>query len=352
MTDTTPPSPDSKGPNVDPIGEIADLLHDGVEPQADTETTDQDDQEPETGDEPEQESQEEPSTEDETAAGELDERTLSQLLGLDTDQVSVDEESGDLLISAKVDGVQSQLKFKEVLAGYQSNKSNTQRSQALAAERKEFEKAAEAQIANVRQQLEYGAALTQQLQQELTKDFDNTDWNSLRVQDPAEYAAKQQDMQVRYNQIQGIQGQVEQQRQQRQQEAGQLEQQNREKFIAGQRDIMLDQVPEWRDPAEMKAGMTEVRVFLSDTYGFTDEDISQVVEARQVEIIRDAMAYRAGKKVSDNKVAKLVPKMQKSKTTKRRTKSTKLDRLTKAAKAAKGADRRSAEVDAVAELLS
>jgi len=356
MPKDTETTPSQQGPDVDPIDEIANLLAGEVgeiEP-ATTEDADSETDDADTEDDSDQDA-EDSTDNDEDAAEENDEgdddRTLSQLIGLDSDQVSVDEESGDLVIEANVDGVKSQLKFKEVLAGYQTQKSNTQRSMAIAKERKDFEEVARQRVDDIQKGLDMNTALTQQLQSELMNEYESTNWDELRVNDPAEYAARQQDQSVRYNQLKGLQDRIQEQRNQHQHKADQETQQHAHQFIAGQREIMLDQNPDWRDPVKLKSAMSEMRTFLTDTYGLDEADIANVIDAKQVAIIHDAMAYRKGAKVAEKKKKKAVPRMQKAKTTPKK-RSTKLDRLTKAAKAAKGADRRVAELDAVAELLS
>ena len=46
------------------------------------------------------------------------------------------------------------------------------------------------------------------------------------------------------------------------------------------------------------------------SYGYSEEDFAGVVDHRQVAILRDALAYRAGKKHVAEKKAKPVPKFQ------------------------------------------
>ena len=359
MTDTTT-STAELGANVDPINAIADLLSAEFEEEntptsekAEQELTDQtDDDQPDTDDESEQEQEADNSTNDDNAEDEQDDRTLSDLIGLDDSQVSVNEETGDLLINTKVDGKQSSLSFKEVLAGYQTQKHNTNKAKALASERKEFEEAAQEKIKVVHQAIDHGAALITQLEQELMQEYQATDWTTLRINDPAEYAARQQDQQARYNRVMATKQQVQQQREQFDEKQRQERQGQEQTQLKAQRELMLSEIPEWQDAGVMKSGVADMREFLTDSYGFSPEDIGFVVDARQVNIIRDAMAYRKGQKVAAKKVKAPVPKISRSKSTSKRAKLTRLDRLTKAAKTAKGADRKRAELDAVAELLS
>lgn len=352
MEEQTIPTPQT-GAAVDPIDEIANLLLEEP-PVATPEKAEESPEgakaeEPGPDDESDQQAEAEAPEKEEAATDDDDDRTLSELLGLDSNQVAVDEESGDLLISTKVDGAETQLNFKEVIAGYQTQKSNTQRSQALAKERATFEETALAKTNELQQALEVNHALTAHLQQELMGEYQRTDWNALREQDPAEYAARQQDMQGRYNQVQSLLAAVQTNKHKQTEQQDTETQQARVNHVENQRALMLDAIPEWRDPTAMKAGVAEIRTFLGDTYGFTQDELATVTDLKQINIIRDAMSFRKGQKIAEKKVVK-VPKMQKSKGVKP-NKLTKLDKLTKAAKNASGANRRDAEIDAVTELL-
>ena len=356
MTDTTNQTLSSDG--VDSNDEIANLLV-GVsgdpetDQNADENAADQDDNSTDT-DPSDQQAGNGQSTTDDNAPGDddTDDRTLSQLLGLDESQVSVNEDSGDLLITTDVSGVKTSIPFKEVLAGYQTSKSFTEKSQALAKDRREFEAAAQSKIQEVHKSLDHGKALINQLQQELMAEYQGTNWDELRRTDPAEYAARQQDQQTRYNKVMGMNNFVNQQQEQLNAKQQETKSQQEQVMLQAQRDLMVENIPEWHDPEKMKTGISEIREFLADAYSFTEEEIAFVVDARQVNIVRDAMAYRKGKKVAERKVKAPIPAINKSKVAAPKRKSTKLERLTKAAKASKGADRKRKELDAVAELLS
>jgi len=359
MADSTiPTSTEATG---DPTDAISDLLlgtesdkNETEDPETDEDAGSVDQDSAEVDEDESDPDNDETSTDDddgETAEADGDDdRTLSQLLGLNDDQVSVSEESGDLLISTNINGVKSQVKFNEVLAGYQTQKANTLKSKALADERKGFEEQAQIRVTEIQAGLQQNEALTQRLQHELLQEFEKTDWDTLRAQDPAEYAARQQDQSVRYNQIQGVQQQLAQQKQQMDQQQHQKFQEAHGSFVQAQKQIMMDANPTWNDQATFEAARGEMRDFLTNEYGYVDSEIEQVVDARQVALIKDAMAYRKGSKVAEKKL-KIVPKMQKSKG-KKRKKVSKLDQLTRAAQSASGGAQRAAQVDAVAELLS
>jgi len=347
--------PTPTGADVDPLDQMADFLMETAEEQPDTTDTEAD---TEAGPADPEEETEEPTADDDATVEdaevdndvEEDDRTLSQMMGLSDDQVSINEETGEMLLRTKVDGVEKTENLKEVLAGYQTSKYNTQKSMALADERRTFEAAAGKKAGEIKQVLELNSALTQRLQQELMREFQGTNWDELRQTDPAEYAARQQDQSVRYNQLQQIQQQVQQQYGEANQQQNQQNTDNLQVELAKQRDVMISNNPTWHDQTVMKKDITEIRTFLTDTYGLTAADIAVISDAKAINIIQDAMTYRKGIPAAKKRVA-AVPKMQKSKGVKRK-KVSKLDQLTKAARTATGSQKRDLQTDAIAELLS
>lgn len=361
MTDETTPTP--SGMDVDPLDQMADILADAPEEatQPSNKTTEH---EPDAGEEDPEKETDEPTADEEALVDddaqvddddaptddEDDDRTLSQLMGLAEDQVSVNEETGEMSIKTKVDGVEATIGLKDVLAGYQTSKYNTQKSMALADDRKIFEEAAGKRAVEIKQTLELNHALTKQLQGEMMREFQSTNWDELRQQDPAEYAARQQDQSVRYNQLQQIQQQVEQQQGQSDQDQQQKVTEQYHSDLMKQKDIMLTNNPTWHDQAVMKTEVAGIRDFLTGTYGLSEAEVGMIGDAKAIQIIQDAMAYRSKSPVAKKKLA-AVPKMQKSKGVKRK-KVSKLDKLTNAARGASGSQKRDLQTDAIAELLS
>ena len=70
--------------------------------------------------------------------------------------------------------------------------------------------------------------------------------------------------------------------------------------------------PHWNDHAVMAKEIGEVGAFLRDTYGFTDEEIANNIDARLMRLFKDAMQFKAGTKTAaEKKVKPNVPKFQK-----------------------------------------
>lgn len=242
----------------------------------------------------------EESTEEEADEDTAEEDDLASLLGVSEDQLSVDE-AGNILITTKVDGESAQVTLPELVKGYQLNKAVTQRSQALAEQRKAFE----AQAAQVQQQLQAevqkASGLANHLSQQMMAEFQNINWNELREVDPAEYSAKRYDYERKQAELQQVINYGQQIQQQQAEQAQQQQMMQMREVLAQQREVMLQNNPQWKDPEVLKRDMSELRQFTTDSYGFNDDELENVTDARIIEVLKDAMAYRKGKKVAEKK---------------------------------------------------
>jgi len=292
---------------------------------------------------------------DESEPDEADESetdtTWSKVLGVPEDKIILDDEGDFAGFKIKVDGKVDVVPAADLIAGYQNNKSNTQKSKALAEEKKQFY-----EVDKPRLLQEYGTkikdaeALTTYLENSLVKEYQGIDWNNLRFQNPGEYAALVQDYNIRVDEIQKIKTATETVKQQEianyQQEFGQKTQ----AYIQEQVQQAIEKHPEWQDTKKFKAALGDMQVFVTETYGFSAQEFADVKDARILDLILDAKRYRAGKTIAEKKLAKPVGKFQKPTGQAKATKS-KLEQLTSKAKASSGYAKHAAETDAVAELL-
>ena len=295
---------------------------------------------------PPEDSTEEPEESDESD----DVVTWEKALGLEEGILKYDDEGNPIGVIAKIDGITEEVPFKDLVIGYQTNKFNTHKSQQIEARRKEFEQTVSAVQQDYTQKLENLEAVTNYIGNKLVEDFQNVDWNLLRQQDPAEYAALKSDYETRINEIQQAMNAVAEEKQTLQQTQMSKSASQHKAFVDNQREIMYTKNPTWRDPTVFKKDMGEIRNFLSEHYGFTEQDFNQVYDARLIELAKDVKAFHNSKKVAEKKLVKPVPKFQKP-TSKSAKRTSKLDRLTKQAKAAQGANKRDLQSEAIAELL-
>ena len=350
--------------NLNSVDEIANLLTEGLDDSTESEdnleesTSDQSEESEELEDENENEEDEDGADESESDEEEEEnendeEETWSSALGVGDEVIVVDDEGNFSGIKTKVEGVSETVPLKDLIHGYQSNKSNTVKSQSLAEERKILEGQKTELTTTYAKKLDDLDTLTEYLNKKVTADYDGIDWNKLRFDDPAEYAAMKQDYAAKAQEMQNLQSIINSEKDtQNQEQQGEMYE-ARKAHIHQQFGKMLENNPEWEDKEKYKEAMSEMKTFLTDSYGYSDQDFNTVNDARMFELVKDAMAFRKGKIVAKKKLKKKVPKFQKVGTNKTRKKAkvSRLDTLTKKAASSTGASRRGAQMDAVAELL-
>lgn len=333
----------------DRIDEIANLLVD------DSDTTDSEES---TGQSDESTLEEEESNEEEVVESndaeedDSEDVTWGSALGLNDDQIVIDEDGNLTGVNVKVDGKSSSVALNDLLAGYQTNKHNTVKSQTLAEERKKFEEATQGFQQQYQEKLNTAEAMSKYLEKKLLGEFEGINWEELRSVDPAEYAAARQDYATRAQEIQSAQSALSQEQLQQKEKSQKEFHTNHMEYLEGQKQKMLSSNPTWNSQEVFEKDMTQLKSFLGNQYGFQNSDFDTISDARIIEVLKDAQAYRTGKVKTQAKLKKApVAKFQKS-SGRKAPRISKLDKLTKAAKNAKGgSNRRLLQADAVAELL-
>jgi len=340
--------------SADPIDEIASLL--AGESDESSEEGNEEETPLEASNEEEESNEEEASEEgsetDLEAIAEEDDQTWESVLGVDEGKLHYDDEGNIAGVNVKVDGESSTIDMNDLIAGYQTNKSVTQRSQGLAEERKAFD-SEKGQVEQIyRSKLDTVDMLTQHLEKRLIGDFENINWEQLRLEDPAEYAALRQDYSTKASELQNIKSAIQTDSDSQKGEIDGQNQQKHQEYMKGQFAKMVENNPAWQDDDVRVSDMKGYKTFLNETYGFTDQEFDTVFDARIIELMKDAKKFREGSKVAANKIKKPVPKFQKSRGKQTKKSTSKLDKLTAASKKAHGAQKRELQQSAVAELLT
>jgi len=348
-------APSMDGPGVgggSPVDRIADLLSGKTEEPAKEQIEESEEADTQPDDSTQDEDDADESEDEEASDADSDEEvTWAKTLGVDEKNVVLDEDGNLSGINVKIDGKVSTVEIKDLIAGYQTNKSVTNRSKALADERREFDSIKVAVAQEYSKKIETVDRLTAHLKESLIGDYKNVDWNRLRAENPGEYAAAVQDFNFRQSEIEKIAGAVNEEKTGVQQQMTAEQQQHFNEYIKGEAEKIITKNPSWAKPEVFKKAITEMTDFVNEAYGFSAQEFANVQDARVLEIVKDAMKYRSSIKSAKTKLEVTVPKFQKSSGKTVKTLS-KLDRLTKQAKEAKGYSKRAAETDAVAELLA
>lgn len=134
-----------------------------------------------------------------------------------------------------------------------------------------------------------------QLQSQLSQ-FDQVDWQALSDSDPVQA----QKLLIARQQLERTFGLKSQEYQQAQAQYQQLTQLNRQQMLQEQAQVLKERLPEY-DPKMASRIRDSIK-----SYGYSDEELSNVTDARLVHVLHDAMKWRelqAQKPVAMKKVA-------------------------------------------------
>ena len=274
---------------------------------------------------------------------------LAQELGLDGDKLTLSED-GEIMVKLKVNGKEQAVDLKEAISQTQYSKANEEKARTIAEERKAFESERQQVADAYTQQLQHIQGLGEMLQGKLTQEYQSIDWDRLRVTDPAEWTAKQREFELRNQELQQAGMALGQRMREAQQQQEQWESQERAKILQVERKLMVESNPEWADEDKLKSDLTEI-IDYAKSNGFPEDELSQVIHSRHVDVLRKAMLFDKGQTVAKKKV-KQAPKMQRASNGRFVSqKKSKANKLIERAKNAKGANKRNAQHDAVAAIL-
>lgn len=168
--------------------------------------------------------------------------------------------------TVKVDGKEFEVTESELLAGYQRQEDYTQKTQAVAAERRAFEQERDAEIVQLRNALAYHALPT------------------AKEPRPEDFAGKPDQFMQAYDNWQ--------QQTARQTEASQLldaiTAEETQRVLQREAGLLQKAIPEWADETVRQADHAKMVKSASDRYGFTPEEIAQVTDHRLLLLLRDA----------------------------------------------------------------
>lgn len=273
--------------------------------------------------------------------------TLADYLGVDEDRIVVGDD-GSVSLNTIIDGESKPVDLKELVSSYQLQGHVNNQSIALSEERKEFEGIRTQAYQQLKEKMDGLDALSKVLEQDLVAEHDTINWEQLRVENPAEWTALRQEFAMRAQRIQQAQGLILQQQQQTTSEQAQAQQAEFQKLVGGELEKMIADNPEWADQAKREEAQANIRKFMSDKYGFSDDDMKSVFDHRVIKVIKDAMLFHEGKKSAEDKKNKQVPNFKKPGASRKQAQALKKAR---AIKAKKTTLRKTGSLDDAAALL-
>lgn len=185
----------------------------------------------------------------------------------------------------KAAGEEREVTFDELVDGYQKGLDYTKKSQSVAEQRK----AVEAERIAIEQAKQARDAYSQRLnliEEFLSKQNEGEDLNALKEVDPIGYAVKVAERTEREKQLAMVQ--AEQQRIENQRNA---EQQARlQQHLREEARRVAEVIPEYGDPQKGNEVKRVIRDFAKEV-GFTEQELSQAYDSRQVQVLWMAAQY-------------------------------------------------------------
>ena len=226
----------------------------------------------------------------------------------DEDDAEDEEEDADKanktepVYTIKVDGTEKQVTLSELKRGYSGQQFVQKGMQEAAAQRKQAEEVYAA-LLNERQQI---SQLYQQIQGGQIATPPKAPTRELFDSDPIGYMEAKLNYDEQVAQYQQQQAQFQQLSAQQ----SQAQQVARQAYLQQEVENLKSVIPELANPAH--AGKFKDQILQAGAaYGYTADEISQVVESRALHVLRDAMKYReimSGKKKADEKAQSARPK--------------------------------------------
>lgn len=181
-------------------------------------------------------------------------------------QEAAEGDETEQVYTVKVDGKEFEVTESELLAGYQRQQDYTQKTQAIAEQRRTFEQERQGEMEQLRNALAYYALPT------------------AKEPRPEDFAGKPDQFMQAYGQWQ--------QQSARQAEAAQLldtivSDENR-RTLEREAGLLQQAIPEWADETVRQADYAKMMQAASDRYGFSQEEIAQVTDHRLLILLRDA----------------------------------------------------------------
>lgn len=193
-----------------------------------------------------------------------------------------------LHVTAKIDGVETQVPLSDVLKSYQLEGHVNNKSIELSNQRNAFEQERQAAQTMFRQQIQQNTTLGNLAMQMLTHEYQQVDWNALRAQNPAEFAALNAEFQQRQGQIQNYLQAVNQAAVQEQQQ----QQMSLQQAIKGENEKLMGAIPEWRNQETFSKDTNAMKTY-ARSLGFQDAELNQIFDHRYMRVLHDAARYQA-----------------------------------------------------------
>jgi len=227
-------------------------------------------------------------------------------------EMPLDEFMASIKTTRKVNGEEQEVTLQELLNGNMMEADYRQKTATLAEQRRAFEEQAQAKLQELNDKAQSALDVTALLENQLVEEYNSVNWDEIRRESPAEYAALQQDYQSRAAALQNMRDQATQNAEFVRKETLEKQVEIHQKILQEEGAKLIEAIPEWMDKDKAQKGKSEIAAYLKG-YGFGDQELNNLIDHRSVVLARKAMLYdqmNKTAKVAEKKVSKL-PKILK-----------------------------------------
>ena len=226
--------------------------------------------------------QEESSTEEQPLEQEIKEEESNDETSEEVSQEQTNEiqQEHDSTYKVKVAGQELDVTLDELKNGYSRDADYRRKTEELSYDKKQFMSESEKQRQNYSSKLNEANQLLSVAQQQLQTEINSADLEKLYEEDPTEAARIEHRLRRKQEKLNSAMAKT------------QSEQQKQfDGFLQDQQRKLVTKMPEFSDPNKASKLKSSMKNTLN-SYGFNDQEISQVYDHRIVMLVNDAMKYR------------------------------------------------------------
>jgi len=205
---------------------------------------------------------------------------------VDNDETTTENEQE--LFDITVNGKSQRVSLDELKEGYSKGSDYTKKTMELSEQRRSIDTELNAISKDkeaVKQMREDYMNKLQVVEQNIQTD-DNIDWVTLAQTDPTDYAVKK----AEYDRKKELQSQVQQEKQRLAKEQRKEQEEIYQRHIENERGKLLNMMPVFGDEQKAPKLMKDISEFAMKQ-GYTEQEVSMVVDHRAVKTLHDAMKY-------------------------------------------------------------
>jgi hypothetical protein len=242
-----------------------------------------------------------PANSEEQSAGEQEAEQQAQATDAEPQQEPVEQAEEEVVEDAEVQeddgqedepsyvvkaaGEEKEVPLSELIKGYQLGADYTKKTTEVAEQRKAVEAERQA-IEEAKYARDNYAQRLQAIDNFLTSQIPQEDLNSLKENDPIGYAVKVAELSEKKEQLAAIRAEQARIAQEQQTDYARAMSER----VAQEAQKLAQVLPEFSDPAKGENFRKEIRSY-GKTLGFTDEELSSVIDSRHVVTLHKAMMY-------------------------------------------------------------